>query len=119
MNSFVEGKPYNKKQHMGANGVRLKFNWSGPVRINNDFPLEPDTLHEDLPWRAVVPVGTTQHLTIVGLDADYDEWAEAVGVAPWYCLTNLMKTAYRERHAKILKLEIENRIQTRPPVVVR
>lgn len=119
INAFVEGKPKNLNQYVEATGATLKFNWSGPVRVNNTFPLEPNTLHEDLPWRAVVPVGTTRHLIVIGLDADDDVWAEAVGATPSYCLTSRMKAAYRHERAKLLKQETEDRIKTRPSVVVR
>lgn len=119
LNAFVEGRPASRGQEFQAEGVALRFDWSGPVRVNNAFPLETDVLHDDLPWRAVVPVGSTQHLRIVGLDAKEDAWIEAVGSAPWYCLTARMKSSYRRDRAEVLKGEIEGRIATRPPVVVR
>ena len=55
-------------------GARLPFEWGGPVDNSTTVPLAPNVLHDDMPYRVVVPAGTTRHLTLVGFEADPDVW---------------------------------------------
>ncbi len=118
LNAFVVGKPMNRGQWIEATGAVLKFDWSGPTRVNNVSPFEPNVLHENLPWRAFVPVGSTKYLRVIGLEADNEAWENQIETTPWYCLSGKMKAAYRQKHAKILKRKIEDRIATHPSVEV-
>ena len=56
-----------------ASGVMLKFRWSGNEPIMNKTgdlprPLKPDYLYDEGPWRLVVPIGTTNHLTFDSIE---------------------------------------------------
>lgn len=74
LNAFIVDSIPNLRQEFGGVGARLLLNWNGPVEKRNNFPLPPNVLCTDMPWRVVVPLGTTEHLTLAGLDASDEEW---------------------------------------------
>lgn len=119
LNSFVLGREKCLGQDFESAGAVVRFEWLGPMRINNDFPLEPDVLHLDLPWRAMVPTGTTRHLRITGLRANFTHWVDEVRNPPWYCLTDTSKSRFRNEQAMVLKKDTAARIKTRPSIEVR
>lgn len=101
LNCFIESRPANRAQWIERHGAILSLGWTGSVQIGGEFPLAPDILFDFLPWRAVVPHGTTRHLTIIGLEAPQSTWEERIDRTPWYYITSDMKRAFRARQAAV------------------
>lgn len=61
INCFIAGNDYDRRQWMEGNGAEIHFEWEGPVlEVSPDepFPLEPNILYNQAPWRAIIPAGT-------------------------------------------------------------
>jgi len=110
LNAFMDGRPANTDQCFEREGAILRFGWSGPVHIGGKFPLKADVLHDFLPWRVAVPLGTRRHLTVVGLDASGKAWEDYFDNAPWYCITASLQRGYRLQKMKAEKARIADMI---------
>lgn len=119
LNCFIEGRPANRGQCIERQGATLSLGWSGPVQTGGVFPLTPDVLFDFLPWRAVVPHGTTRHLAVLGLEASQNAWEQCVEPAPWYCITAGLKRAFRARRAAIERTRILEKIDSCVSLCVR
>jgi hypothetical protein len=119
LNAFVDGQPVNGANEFAANGAVLKLHWSGQVLENHEFPLQPNVLHTHLPWRAVVPTGTTCHLTAFALEAEQEQWISLAGKSPFYCLTKKMKEGFVANKVERLKQNVNKLLLDRPAIKVR
>ncbi|WP_041208947.1 hypothetical protein [Aeromonas jandaei] len=65
INCFILGREYNFAQEFNGRGAYLYIEWSGEaIEVSNDkeFPLEPNILHNQERWRAIIPKGTDTNL---------------------------------------------------------
>jgi hypothetical protein len=61
INCFIRGREYNDCQCLHGEGVEMYFEWDGPLKeisIDTEFPLEPNVLHNQERWRAIIPALT-------------------------------------------------------------
>lgn len=129
INVEIVGHPKQFLRGQAAhNGARLIFEWDGPVEHKNP-PLgyKPDHLYDEHPHRGIVPVGTTKHLHLVGIDLINDSsWLTTV-VKPIFCITNPggWKKWYSSKHpewefhaAKEIENEIDDLVRQRPLISV-
>lgn len=98
-------------------GARLLFEWDGPVDTSTTVPLSPNVLHDDMPYRVVVPAGTTRHLALTGFEPDPDLWT-AYPLLPWYCLTPASQNRARHRALVRLQRQIDAIVAARPAIRV-
>jgi hypothetical protein len=69
-------------------------------------------------WRCFVPVGTTEHLTLVGFKPDDEAWEDYPVNLPWFSVMLGQRRWARGRAVIALKTEIEAIVGTRPNIEV-
>jgi hypothetical protein len=107
-------------QEFNAVGVRLilEFNGGTPRKMMA-LPLPLGHVYDDLPWRAIVPNGTTEGLTMVDLELDQEvHWHDAVTEPPWWTVGKSLKNWWRDRAASKLKNEIFKLLASHPTLTV-
>jgi len=64
LNCFVDGEKFNKEQELTGEGAEIYIEWNGHFKytsMNEKFPLSPNILYIQPPWRAVIPFGTSKN----------------------------------------------------------
>ena len=119
LNAFDVSMPgeYNELWFSGT-GAQITFEWDGPVDTRTDRPYPPNVLQDQMPYRVFVPVGTTQHLTLIGFEPDPQAWDNYELDLPWYYLTPTMRRKARRRALIALQAEIDAIIELRPAIHV-
>lgn len=116
LNAYDAARPLGYARTAGT-GARLYFEWTGRLCVPSNVPFFPNLLYVDA-WRCFVPVGTTEHLALVGFEADAEAWEEYPVNLPWHSLM-LGQCRWARRRAVIaLKTEIEAIVGTRPSIEV-
>jgi len=71
LNCYIEGSLPDLSLYSQAEqkGALITFEWSGPVSTERYGVFgEPDTLYDQRPHRGFIPVDSTKHLKLVGID---------------------------------------------------
>ncbi|SDG90515.1 hypothetical protein [Pelagibacterium luteolum] len=101
-------------------GARLHFEWTGPVTTRPDWEPprnpSPNMLNHHLPFRVFVPIGTTRHLRLTGLEITPGGWANDLAV-PWHC-TMFSAWDCRQKMKIKIQAEIEKMAEMKPNVIV-
>lgn len=102
-----------------ATGVKLLLEYYGPLAPMQSFPLPIGAVYDALPWRVVVPYGTTAGLVMTGLQFDKGvSWYDATPEAPWWLPGKALKTYWRKRKASELEAEIAGILKNRPLLTI-
>lgn len=103
-------------QHFEGWDVTLYFDFDGPLVPMTSFPLPVGSVYNALPWRAVVPLGTTKELRLIKLEEeDTCDWLEMIPPAPWWIP---FKKWYRKKKAQKLREQTFAMIAKRPLIKV-
>lgn len=106
-------------------GALMSFDWGGPIGSNihiSGFP--PDELQDHFPHRALVPVGTTKHLRLVGIKLiNGASWEQAVtepnlklgSVCEW--LVSRLP-GWEKREANRIEQEMKSIIKLQPSIKI-
>ncbi|WP_199028876.1 hypothetical protein [Ralstonia sp. ASV6] len=76
LNCYIEGSLPNLSVYSQAEkkGALITFEWTGPISSDGYWMFgDPDTLYDQRPHRGFVPVDTTQHLKLVGIELLYGQ----------------------------------------------
>ena len=117
MNAGIVGE-FLSHQAFEATGVKLIFEWSGPVSEVSSFPLPKNLLLVNLPWRVVVSHGTTQGLTAIGIEVeDVGQYRDLVRQpAAW--LPRVLKDYWLERRVRRFKARLAAMLAQKPNIIV-
>lgn len=118
LNAFVADRPGVLSQAFASDEVWLVLYWRGPEQESDTFPLPPNTLCVQLPWRVVVPLGSDANLTIAGVSASEADWRNYEISYPWFCRVWPLKSWYRKRAASEGKARLEKAIDEARPIRV-
>lgn len=124
----VHALGFNEDQAQ-SRGALLTFEWTGPVLAALGLVgYEPNILVDQHPHRALVPVGTTQHLRLVGVELIRGQsWLSAVErpkLAGWPSLKALGRwlssklPGWDQREACRIAAEVAHIVEQRPAIVV-
>ncbi len=107
-------------------GAILIFNWNGPVsraHFADGYPV--DTLYDQHPHRGFVPVGTTNHLKLVGIQLNKGvTWEMAVDVPEFRTKGRKLAWAFskcprwKRSQAALIEKEVEKILRGQPTMSV-
>lgn len=115
LNAGIVGQPLANQQFQGWD-VTLFFDFDGPLVPMSQFPLAVGAVYDALPWRAVVPLGTTKELRLVKLEEEDDcDWLDCIPPVPWWMP---FKKCYRKQKALNLRDEIFDLVAQKPLIKI-
>lgn len=119
LNAFDMSQRYSLDQNFtGGTDARLIFRWTGPVIKDIEIPSRPNALSVQLPHRVFVPIGTDQHLALIGFRVRRKAWEDYDVDLPWYCLTRASRLAAQRRILMKLRAKIEAMVADNPTIRV-
>ncbi|RDE07567.1 hypothetical protein [Pelagibacterium lacus] len=116
LNGLQSGRIGWNEQYFTGIGVRLFFEWSGPVEIGPGSA--PNVLFDQMPHRVFVPAGTEQYLRLTGFRAAALTWQQRRFKIPWYCFGPARRERARRRAMVQLQAEIDSIVETKPYISV-
>ncbi|MAN76217.1 MAG: hypothetical protein CML24_03205 [Rhizobiales bacterium] len=116
LNGLQLGRVGWNEQYFTGIGVRLFFQWSGPVEIGPG--TTPNVLFDQMPHRVFVPAGTDQDLRLTGFKAAATTWEQHQFEIPWYCFGPSNRARARLRAMVNLQAEIDSILETKPLISV-
>jgi hypothetical protein len=116
LNGLQLGRVGWNEQYFTGTGVRLFFQWSGPVEIGPGST--PNVLFDQMPHRVFVPIETREHLRLTGFTAAPLTWQQHQFEIPWHCFGRAGRARVRLRALVELQAEIDSIVEARPHVCV-